>query len=158
MEAYRRTVAVSINRGPAIGITAVVVSVALVVFAAEHGSFSRFGRTSEFVPAIPGVTVGDTDDRMPVVTSVRSNGSAERAGLEVGDEIVTVDGRRVRDVAALHDVVSADRSKRPLALHIRRGDALWTVAIDRAEPSADEMAKTGPNRTGTAHGAENPAD
>ena len=95
---------------------------------------------------------------MPVVTSVRSNGAAERAGLQVGDEIVTVDGRRVPDVAALHEVMSADRGNRPLALHIRRGDALWTVAIDRAEPAADELARSGPERMGIAHGAENPAD
>ena len=142
------------DRGPAIGIVAVVVAVALVVVAAETGSFGRFASAGNtLVAAIPGVTVGDTDDKLPVVTSVRSDGAAERAGIEVGDEIVAVDGRDVHDVAALHEAITADRGDRRLALHIRRGDALWTVAIDRAEPSATASAGTG-----TGHGAENPAD
>ena len=153
MEAYRRAETMSIGKGPVAGIVAVVASVALVVLAAEHGSFSRFARGGGVLPAIPGVTVGDTDDRMPVVTSVRSNGAAERAGLQVGDEIVTVDGRRVQTVETLRDVMRSEPGDRRLALHIRRGDALWTVAIDRAEPSADGLA-----RTGNAHVAENPAD
>ncbi len=142
------------ERAPAIGIVAVVAAVALVVAAAEHGSFSRFVRAgSGPIAPIPGVTVGDTQDAVPVVTSVRSDGAAERAGIEVGDEIVAVDGRNVRDVAALRDAIVADRGDRRLALHIRRGDALWSVAIDRAEPSAAASAGTG-----TGHGAENPAD
>lgn len=146
--------ALGMERGPAIGIVAVVAAVALVVAAAETGSFSRFARAgSGAVATIPGVTVGDAADKLPVVTSVRSNGAAERAGIEVGDEIVAVDGRNVRDVAALRDVIVADRGDPRLALHIRRGDALWTVAIDRAEPpaTASIVARTG-------HGAENPAD
>ena len=146
--------AAGMERGQAIAVVAVVAAVALVVMAAEHGSFSRFARGGAVpVSPIPGVTIGDTGDRLPVVTSVRSNGAAERAGIEVGDEIVAVDGHAVHDVAALHDVVVTDRADRRLALHIRRGDALWTVAIDRAEPPAG-----GPIATGTRHGAENPAD
>ena len=146
--------AAGMERGQAIAVVAVVAAVALVVMAAEHGSFSRFARGGAVpVSPIPGVTIGDTGDRLPVVTSVRSNGAAERAGIEVGDEIVAVDGHAVRDVAALHDVVVTDRADRRLALHIRRGDALWTVAIDRAEPPADGLTRTGP-----AHVAENSAD
>ena len=146
--------ALGMARGQAIAVIAVVVAVALVVAAAEHGSFSRFARSGGSpVSPIPGVTVGDTSDRLPVVTSVRSDGAAERAGIQVGDEIVAVDGHSVHDVAALHDVIGADRRDRRLALHIRRGDALWTIAIDRAEPSAGTSA--GRERS---HGAENPAD
>lgn len=153
MDGYRRVRAAGAGRGPAIGIVAVIVAVALVVLAAEHGSFSRFARGGGIVPVIPGVTVGDGGDRMPVVTSVRSDGAAERAGIEVGDEIVAIDGREVQNVAALHDAMRADHGDRRLALHIRRGDALWTVALDRAEPSADGLTRTGP-----AHVAENSAD
>ena len=145
---------VCMERGPAIGIVAVVVTVALVIVAAETGSFSRFARGSAGpVSPIPGVTVGDANDKLPVVTSVRSDGAAERAGIEVGDEIVAVGGQNVHDVAALHDAIVADHRDKRLALHIRRGDALWTVAIDRAEPSAAVSAGTR-----TLHGAENPAD
>ena len=146
--------AVGTERGPAIGIIAVVATVALVIVAAETGSFSRFARGNAGpVSPIPSITVGDTSDKLPVVTSVRSNGAAERAGIEVGDEIVSVDGQKVHDVAALHDAIVAEHDDRRLALHIRRGDALWTVAIDRAEPSAGRSIGTG-----AIHGAENLAD
>jgi S1-C subfamily serine protease len=154
MEAYRRVMALGMERGQTIAIVAVVAAVALVVMAAEHGSFGRFVRGGAGpVSPIPGITVGDTSDRLPVVTSVRSDGAAERAGIEVGDEIVAVDGHAVHDVATLHDAVLTDRRDRRLALHIRRGDALWTIAIDRAEPPAGV-----PTGMRTSHGAENPAD
>jgi S1-C subfamily serine protease len=154
MEAYRRAMALGMERGQTIAVIAVVAAVALVVMAAEHGSFSRFVRGGTgAVSLIPGVTIGDTSDRLPVVTSVRSDGAAERAGIEVGDEIVAVDGHAVHDVATVHDVVMTDHRDRRLALHIRRGDALWTVAIDRADPPAG-----GSTGTRTIHGAENPAD
>ncbi len=152
MTAYRRA-GRKVERRFAIGVVGVVAALALVVMLAERGSFRRFSRGG-FVAALPSLTVGDnSSDQMPVVTSVRSGGVAARAGIRVGDEIEAVDGRFVHNVAALRAAVSADRSKGPLALHIRRGDALWTIAIDRSEPAADTMAATG-----AANGAENPAD
>lgn len=153
MIAYRRATGRNMGRGLAIGISAVLCGVVLVLVLAEHGSFSRFARGSGIVATIPSLTVGDTGDQMPVVTSVRSDGEAERAGIRVGDEIESVGGRPVRSVAALRAAVFADRSNRPLALHIRRGDAVWTIAIDRSEPAGDAMTATG-----TMNGAENPAD
>lgn len=154
MEAGRHAMALGMERGPTIAVIAVMAAVALVVMAAENGSFSRFARAGAApTPPIPSVTIGDTSDRLPVVTSVRSDGAAERAGIEVGDEIVAVDQHPVHDVAALRDAVLADRGRPRLALHIRRGDALWTVAIARADPSAGGSAETR-----NSHGAENPAD
>jgi S1-C subfamily serine protease len=154
MAAYRRATGRKIERGLAAGIIAVLAAVALVVMMAEAGSFQRFGRGGALGVSIPSLTVGDGgDDQMPVVTSVRSNGAAERAGIKVGDEIEAVNGRQVHNVAALRAVVSADRRNQPLALHIRRGDAVWTIAIDRSEQAADETGVTG-----AMNGAENPAD
>ncbi len=142
------------GRRLAIGIAAVVAALLLVLFLAERGLFSKLPGGVSSGGALPGVTLdNDGDDRLPVVTSVRSNGEAERAGIRAGDEIESVDGHPVRDVAALQATVQSDHSKGRLALHIRRGDALWTVALDRAEPSASGSAVTG-----TANGAENPSD
>jgi S1-C subfamily serine protease len=138
----------------AIGISVVVAALLLVLILAERGLFSKLPTDAANGATLPGVTLdNDGDDHLPVVTSVRSDGEAERAGIRAGDEIESIDGRPVRDVAALRAAVSSSRGGSPLALHIRRGDALWTVALDRAEPSASGSAVTG-----MANGAENPSD
>jgi S1-C subfamily serine protease len=152
MVAYRRMTERRIGRGLAIGVGIVVGAVALVLMLAENGSFQRFSRGGGAVTSIPGLTISDTHDQMPIVTSVRSNGAAERAGIRVGDEIEAVDGHAVHNVAALRAVMQQQSAQR-LALHIRRGDAVWTIAIDRHEPAGDAMAVTG-----AMYGAENPAD
>jgi S1-C subfamily serine protease len=153
MTAYRHATGPRGGRGLAIGVVTIVAALLFVLFLAEHGLFSRLVRSGGSGSTLPGVTLGDGSDRMPVVTSVRSNGAAERAGIRAGDEIEAVDGHTVRDVAALRATLLADRGSGPLALHIRRGDTLWTVAIARAEPAADDSTATG-----STNGAENPAD
>ncbi len=155
MAAFRHAPELGKGKGLAIGVIAVVGALVLVFALAEHGSFRRFGSGGgNFVgAALPDVTVGDDGEHMPVVTSVRSNGKAERAGIQVGDKIDAVDGRPVRDVAMLRSIVGAEQGAHPIALHIRRGDAIWTIAIDRAEPASGETAAMG-----ATHGAENPAD
>jgi C-terminal processing protease CtpA/Prc len=136
----------------AIGTVAVVAALALILVLAEHGIFTRMPATIFAGAPLPGVTLSDSDDRMPVVTSVRSDGEAERVGIRAGDEIEAIGKQPVHDVAALRAVLLSDRENK-LALHIRRGDALWTVALDRAEPAVE--SKTAME---TANGPENPAD
>ncbi len=138
----------------AAGVIAVVAALLLVLIMAERGLFSRLPGGRSTGSTLPGVTLdNDDDDRLPVVTSVRTNGEAERAGIRAGDEIEAVDGHAVRDVAALRATVQSDHRSGPLALHIRRGDTLWTVALDRAEPPVGA-----PVATEKMHGPENPAD
>jgi len=153
MAAYRHAMEPSGGKRLAIGVTAVVGALLLVLIMAERGAFRRFVGSGTVVAALPGVTLDiDDDDRMPVVTSVRTNGEAERAGLRAGDEIEAVDGHRVHDIAALRSAVLSDAGRK-LALHIKRGDALWTVALDRSEPAAgNAMAME------TVNGPENTAD
>ncbi|PXA86375.1 hypothetical protein DMC47_35030 [Nostoc sp. 3335mG] len=153
MAAYRHAMGPEGGRRLAIGVTAVVGALLLVLFMAEHGAFRRFVGSGMAVAALPGVTLDmDGGDRMPVVTSVRSDGEAERAGLRAGDEIEAVDGQRVHDIAALRSAVLSDADGK-LALHIKRGDALWTVALDRSEPAVhNAMAME------TVNGPENTAD
>jgi S1-C subfamily serine protease len=152
MAAYRHAMGRWGEKRVAVGMIAAVAALLLVLMLAEHGTFRRSERVGTADATLPGVTLDDGGDRMPVVTSVRSDGEAERAGIRAGDEIEAIDGRRVHDVATLRSaVVSGPRGK--LALHIRRGDALWTVALDRAEPAAgNAMAMESVN------GPENPAD
>lgn len=134
--AFRRTR----ERGAAIAIVVVCLAVVLVLLAAEHGVFTSLPAGGNHM-GLPGITLDDDDDDgpggdppMPVVTSLRTNGEAERLGVRVGDHIAAVDGRPVRDVAALRAALLAARAHQPVALHILRGSAVWNVAIDRAEP------------------------
>jgi S1-C subfamily serine protease len=151
MAAYRHAMGLGEGKRLAIGVIAVVAALLLVLVLAERGMFRRSEGMAIAGSALPGVTLDNGGDQMPVVTSVRSNGEAERAGIRAGDEIEAVDGHRVRDVAALRAAMLSDRDGK-LALHIRRGDTLWTVAIDRAEPTAgNAMAME------TVNGPENPA-
>jgi S1-C subfamily serine protease len=141
MAAYRHAMIPGGGKSFAIGTLAVVSALLLVLVLAERGLFTRASGVMVFSSAIPGMTLDDDDDdRMPVVTSVRSDGQAERAGIRAGDEIASVNGQPVRDVAALRAALTAARGHGPVALHIRRGDALWTVAINRAEPPAQRVA------------------
>lgn len=152
MAAYRHAMASWGGKRLTVGVAAVLAALLLVLVLAEHGTFRRAERAGIADATLPGVTLDNGGDRMPVVTSVRSDGEAERVGIRAGDEIEAVDGRRVHDIAALRSAVVSDPDGK-LALHIRRGDALWSVALDRAEPAAgNAMAME------NANGPENPAD
>jgi len=132
------------ERGTVVRVVIIIGAAVLVLMMAERGIFRRFGNSTGFVASVPSLTVGDAaGENMPVVTSVRSDGAAARAGIRVGDEIEAVDGTQVHNVAGLRAAISADHGNGPLALHIRRGDALWTIAIDRSEGAGDKTAVTG---------------
>ena len=154
MQARERGSGRRTERGVVIFVTAACLALVSVIFLAEHGQFSRFGRSGSLV-AIPGVTLdedGNAAADMPIVTSLRSDSEAERLGIRVGDHIDAVDGRPVRSVAALRAAIVADRGRGPVALHIRRGSAIWNVAIDRLDPvDANSMKAL------QGHDAQNPA-
>jgi S1-C subfamily serine protease len=97
-------------------------------------------------PALPGATVeADPTDAAPVITSLQSNGVAERRGVQVGDRIAAVDGQPVPDIAAFRAAVARHGGRQPVALHIQRGAGLWTVTIPRRDPaSADEQDAPSP--------------
>ncbi|WP_395331223.1 PDZ domain-containing protein [Novosphingobium sp. BL-8H] len=64
-------------------------------------------------------TADDLPDGKPglVVTSVRSDGNAEHAGLVVGDRIVHVDGRRPTSFGSLAQELS-ERGRQPMHLDV----------------------------------------
>lgn len=64
--------------------------------------------------------------RQPVVTSLRRGGMAERAGLEVGDVVETVDGQATRPLAELERAVA---SGTPAGMRIRRGQREIAVLV-----------------------------
>lgn len=65
-----------------------------------------------------------------VVTSLRSDGPAQRAGLRVGDAIETVDGRPAPTIAALDRDVAAG-SFAIVHLQVRRNGQMKDIGVPR---------------------------
>ena len=139
--------------GLTIGIVVIAAVTLFVLFIAESGLFNASPRQATRI-AIPGVTIGPAmGGSGPVVTSVRSNSEAQKRGVRAGDDIGAVNGHPVDDVAAIRTIVLQGSSSAPLDLHIRRGDAMWDVSLDRSEPAGEETAATEP-----VHVTKNSAD
>jgi len=83
---------------------------------------------------LPGLTV---DNAPPpaiglVVTSLRSGGEAEHAGLQVGDVVIAVDGRAIKSLGQISPYLRGDRSPR-INLAIAHGDRLRHVVLTRSQ-------------------------
>lgn len=96
-----------------------------------------FGGTTSATDAgalLPGITV---DNAPPpaiglVVTSLRSGGEAEHAGLQVGDAVIAVDGRAIKSLGQISPYLRRDRSPR-IDLAIAHGDRLRHVVLTRSQ-------------------------
>ncbi|HVT93712.1 MAG TPA: RIP metalloprotease RseP [Bryobacteraceae bacterium] len=62
------------------------------------------------------------------VASLLPGMDAEKAGLKVGDVLLAIDGKKIRSVTTLHDVINAAGSK-PVAITYKRGAAQGTVTV-----------------------------
>jgi S1-C subfamily serine protease len=131
-------------------VLAVLLVLSCVLIFAERGAFRRFAHAAANGGVLPDTTLDyDPSGGMPVITSVRSDGAAERAGLQAGDDIEAIDGHSVRSVADLRAVVLAAQDDAPLALRVLRGDTTRTILLVRG-------ARDG--ISGLGNGAENSAD
>ncbi|MGW0119549.1 S41 family peptidase [Streptomyces sp. NPDC003327] len=76
------------------------------------------------------------------VTRLRSDGPADRAGLRVGDRLVSVDGRST-DGLSVSEVVSLLRGDgvpgSTVVLGVERGRAAWTETVRRARLATDPV-------------------
>ncbi|MEU9359067.1 S41 family peptidase [Streptomyces sp. NPDC048301] len=81
-----------------------------------------------------------------VVTGVRSGSPAARAGVRKGDQVRSVDGRRVegRPVADVVALLRGDRAKAAegsaVVLGLSRGGHSWTTTLHRARLSTDPVS------------------
>jgi C-terminal processing protease CtpA/Prc len=131
-------------------VLAVLLVMSCVLIFVDHGAFRQFARSAGSGGVLPDTTLDfDPSGGMPVITSVRSDGAAERAGLQAGDDIEAIDGHAVRSVADLRAVVLAAQDDAPLALRVLRGDTTRTVLLVRG---------TRDIASGLGNGAENSAD
>jgi len=90
-----------------------------------------------------GIELDATADRA-MVSSIQAGSEADKAGLHVGDVIVQVNGKAVRDAVDWH-LLLLDRSPaEQMELVYQRADALKTVALRLAEyPLDPPVAKSG---------------
>lgn len=65
-----------------------------------------------------------------VVTSLRSQGPAERLGVRVGDQVESVDGRRVDSMVALQRTLKT-HGNAVVSVKLRRGIGRYEVKLDR---------------------------
>jgi len=80
----------------------------------------QIDRALSFLTPTAGLTAIDVADiNNPIVASVDANGPAAQAGLQVGDTIVTVDGKPLADAAALAAAVSTHTGAQALALEVK---------------------------------------
>jgi len=73
-----------------------------------------------------------------IVLSVESDGPAERAGLYIGDVLVSLDGRRIEDVHDVLAFLSDDAAGRTVRAAIVRAGAAADVSIVIGERPAEE--------------------
>jgi len=91
----------------------------------------RLHRAPAASAAIPGVTLDSMmADARPaiVVTSLKSNGAAGAAGLQVGDRIEGVDGRPAPSVAAVRREV-AHAKGRPIDIRVWRAGRVEEIRV-----------------------------
>ncbi|MGK2910736.1 MAG: PDZ domain-containing protein [Sphingobium sp.] len=95
---------------------------------AGHVAHSRKPVTHAIDPA--GLTVADGRPGSAIITSLRSNGPAERGGIAVGDEVRAVDGHHTRGAAAVrHDLRHARHCR--VALDLRRAGRPLMATVGR---------------------------
>jgi serine protease Do len=84
---------------------------------AESGSVSRLGSGP------------------PSVAAVVARGSAETAGLQIGDVLVEINGRPVLTIEAARQALLAVSLDRPLPLLVRRDDERLSLTLEPAQPA-----------------------
>jgi peroxiredoxin/outer membrane lipoprotein-sorting protein len=90
-------------------------------------------------PVWLGVTFSPTSAR---VASVLADTPGSRAGLQAGDEIVTVDGAAVANVADVRARLAPHRVGDKVAVTVRRGDTTNELTVELGErPKLDHVAK-----------------
>jgi Lon-like protease len=78
-----------------------------------------------------GLPVADPPQRIVIAAILRS--SRAQGVLQVGDDIVSVDGRRVKTLAEVSRAVSASPAGVPVIVEVHRGDALLALHVPRTQ-------------------------
>lgn len=94
-------------------------------------------------------------DSGAVVTSIMPGSAAERAGIEISDVIVEIDGKEVGGSRELRNIVGLMRRDQEVELSLYRGDQRMTLdAIIGGAQGAASVADTRPATSGEFRGAQ----
>jgi hypothetical protein len=129
-----------IRQSPAIFSIALILCTFLLTSAAIMISMHPihlFGEPSSARQAaalLPGFTADDAPSPGIglIVTSLRSGSEAQRAGLRVGDAVLSVDGRAIRSLGQIGPYLRRDRNPR-IDFAVLHGDALRHVILMRGQ-------------------------
>lgn len=83
----------------------------------------------------------DAPDGLGVVSAIRPGGPADRAGIRLGDAIVTIGGAAVRDTASLQQFLRTTPGTATLDVVVKRDNADVTIAVT-LEPFAVESLES----------------
>ncbi len=91
-----------------------------------------------------GAVLGQDKDQRLFVRETPDGLAADRAGLEVGDEILTIDGHDARAMspAGVHDVLSGDVGE-PVRLTVIRHGQVVRVTVKRTPAKKYSLRKEG---------------
>ena len=114
-----------INSGVALAVDSVRISAALAVL--------RQGTTTKSPPILGlGVVLRERNQRM-VIESVTAKTGAEKAGIQIGDEIVTVDQTKVASRNAISRILLRHKPGDTIQVEIRRGKEILTLGVELKE-------------------------
>ncbi|MFG2647319.1 S41 family peptidase [Streptomyces sp. NPDC048436] len=114
------------------------------------GSVYSPGEYQEFEQALDGAYTGvglwarrAADGRIEV-SRVQRGGPADRAGIREGDQLVSIDGKRVAGlpVTEVVSLLRGDRAGTPVELGLRRATRAWSETLHRARLSTDSVTVT----------------
>ncbi len=129
------TVRLRIQRGRQIG----ELDVPLVAYPNNRAGIARNPEPSRSLGGKLGVEIENAEGtRGATVISVQPNSAAQRAGLKVGDRIVSVDGQLVADTPGLIREVASRAPGSSIAVQLVRNDRLLNSRVtltDGAEPT-----------------------
>jgi S1-C subfamily serine protease len=102
-----------------------------------HGRMRRgylgIGAQQVPLPAALAQKAGLTQETALLIVTVEPNSPAEQAGLLMGDLLVTLGGRPITDVAALHAQLGSDRLGQTLTAKVIRGGVPHELNVTIAE-------------------------
>ena len=101
---------------------------------------SKLGVTVQQVTPELAESLDVADPRGALVSAVEPGGPAEHAGLEQGDVIVAIDGRKVPDANAVRNLIAGTKPGSSVAIDVLRGGKTLSVSARLVERSRAERA------------------
>jgi S1-C subfamily serine protease len=102
----------------------------------------RNGAVITIEPGMLGISVGEPgDDKLMVVNGVNGGGPAEKAGLQKGDRVESIDGRQFNSPEELMEYVGMKSPGSAVVIKYRRGEKDFVAAAVLAARPAPTLAR-----------------